>query len=653
MQFATDRSHAGLVADAVRGSHSSTTALNARVIDSWRRCLQDYALDPERRPEPIVVDRDELKDRQERVCNLVEIARAEMTNLYQQVAGSGYAILLTDNEGVVLNYVGDPMFTGTASRTSLQTGAVWSEQTQGTNGMGTCLVEKRPLIIHQDEHFFTKNTQLTCSAAPIFDPTGELIAVLDASSDSRRAQQHTMVLVNMSAQLIENRLFLCRMHDRYILRFHSRPEFVSTLGEGAIAFDGDGRVQAVNRSALFQLDVSDPRRLIGAPVEELFAIRMDDVLRNAHHHSGVSRPLHDANEGRRFFASFQPPDSATEQTADGSASQRRAGVRAFPVPRIRGTPQLDGLEFGDVRMRRNIERAKKLIERDIPFILLGETGTGKDVFANAVHKSSHRAAKPFVAVNCASLPETLIESELFGYKPGAFTGASKEGSRGKILQAHGGTLFLDEIGDMPLHLQARLLRVLEEREVIPLGGEVPIKVDIRLISATHKDLMRKVDEGSFREDLFYRLNGISLQMPPLRDREDRRALITHLLEQEAGGADRIEIEAAATDALDHYEWPGNIRQLRNILRTLIGLCDDGVIRLDDLPEDILSANEGADEAALPRARPKNPLDIAERDTIVRELEAAHWNVTRVASKLNISRNTLYRKMKRFDIRPPR
>lgn len=647
MDFIAGRTHGGLVADAVRGSRSSNSAVNRQIVQSWRRCLQDFALDPERKPEAVVVDRSELKDRQERFCDLVDIARHEMTNLYQQVAGSGYAILLTDHDGVVLNYVGDPMFTSTAARTSLQTGAVWTEQAQGTNGMGTCLVEKRPLVIHQDEHFYAKNTKLTCSAAPIFDPRGNMVAVLDASSDSSRAQQHTMVLVNMSAQLIENRLFLCCMRDSYMLRFHSRPEFISTLGEGAIAFDGDGRIQAMNRSAQFQLDSGDAKDLIGRPVEELFSIRMDEALENAHHHAGTHQPLHENRQGRRFYASFQPPNPESQK-----AAIKENAPRVFvPASTNMQAPHLEGLQFGDVRMRRNIERAKKLLERDIPFILLGETGTGKDVFANAVHRSSTRADKPFVAVNCASLPESLIESELFGYRPGAFTGASKDGARGKIVQAHGGTLFLDEIGDMPLHLQARLLRVLEEREVIPLGGEVPVKVDIRLISATHKDLLARVDEGSFREDLYYRLNGISLQMPALRNREDRRALIEHLIQQEAGGEDRVQIEDKALAALDNYEWPGNIRQLRNTLRTLIGLCENGLIRADDLPEDILFDGQIGDNPAS--TRPQNPLDIAERETILRELEAAHWNVTRVASKLNISRNTLYRKMKRFDIRPPR
>jgi transcriptional regulator of acetoin/glycerol metabolism len=646
MKISTVKNHADIVEAAVNEVGNKALSIDDRILRSWKRCYTDHNLNPERQPEPVIVERSVLKERQEKNCKLSEIAQVEMTNLYQQVAGSGHSILLTDSDGVVINYVGDPIFTSTAAKTSLQTGAVWTEEAQGTNGMGTCLVEKSALIIHQGEHYLAKNTRLTCSAAPIFDPTGEVVAVLDASCSSNLAQQHTMVLVNMSAQLIENRLFLCHMKDNYILRFHSRPEFISTLGEGAIAFDSEGRVLAANRSALFQLDLADTKGLLGGQMEELFDIRIKSALNQAHTQTSVPMALRDTLQGRRFFVSFQPP--TTENVSCRRPADRK--LRLVTPPSPTGT-ELNKLEFGDIRMKRNVERAKKLLERDIPFILQGETGTGKDVFTKAVHQASSRANKMLVSVNCASLPESLIESELFGYRPGAFTGASKEGSRGKIVQAHGGTLFLDEIGDMPLQLQSRLLRVLEEREVTPLGGEKPFKVDIRLISATHRDLRMLVEEGTFREDLYYRLNGISLQMPALRERGDRRALILHILEQEAGGPNQVSIHDEALEALDYYEWPGNIRQLRNVLRTLVGLCDDASIGLDDLPEEIFGACSKT--VPIERPRPSNPLDIAERDAILRELEAAHWNITRVASSLDMSRNTLYRKMKRFDIRPPR
>lgn len=634
--------HSETVLTAVRGG-AHAAGVGSHVLTSWRRCVDEHGLDPGESLETEILGRTELSERREQCRHLVEMAKTEMTNLFQQVAGSGYSILLSDRDGAVLNYVGDPLFTTAAANAGMQTGAVWTEGAQGTNGIGTCLIERRPLVIHRGEHFFAKNTGLTCSAAPIFGPTGELEGVLDASSESRMAQQHTMVLVNMSAQLIENRLFLCRMRQNFVVRFHSRPEFVSTLGEGAIAFDPKGRILAANRSALFQLDVGAVAEIAGRPIQEIFNIRADDAFARALGNPAHPRPLRDAQRGRRFYATFQAPFDQ----ADSPEQCRRKISRLGCSPDSGG---IHGLEHGDTRMRRNVDRALRLIEKDIPFMISGETGTGKDVFAKAVHGAGPRKDNPFVAVNCASIPESLIESELFGYRPGAFTGASREGSRGKIVQAHGGTLFLDEIGDMPTHLQARLLRVLEEREVIPLGGETPIKVDIHLISATHQDLKQQVSNGAFREDLYYRLHGVSLIMPPLRDREDRRVLIQRLLDERAGEGGGVNIEPEALEVLDAYEWPGNIRELRNVLRMLVGLCDDGVIRLGDLPEELFVSDSGG---ASPNPRPTNPLDMAERDAMLRELEAAHWNVTRVASKLTLSRNTLYRKMKRYGIKPPR
>jgi transcriptional regulator of acetoin/glycerol metabolism len=274
------------------------------------------------------------------------------------------------------------------------------------------------------------------------------------------------------------------------------------------------------------------------------------------------------------------------------------------------------------------------------------------MFARALHNASSRYDNAFVAVNCASLPESLIESELFGYKAGAFTGANREGSRGKILQADGGTLFLDEIGDMPLHLQARLLRVLEEREVTPLGGEKPVKVSIKLVSATHHDIQGMVEEGTFREDLYYRLHGLSLTMPALRDRTDKTDLIKHIGQLEAITKEPLNWDPEALKILENFRWPGNIRQLRNVMRTVTALCEENTVTVDDLPDEV---REMAfyDELSEGTEAPLNALAIAERDALLVELEEMHWNISRVAKKLDLSRNTLYRRMKRFGISPPR
>ena len=616
------------------------------IARSWNRCVHEFGLDPVRDEPVIVLDRRELKDRQEPLERLRSIAQGEMATLYQQLAGSGFSVLLTDKEGVVLDFLGDPSFTESAAQCGMLEGAWWSERHQGTNGMGTCAIEQRPLLVHHNEHFLSRNVGLTCSAAPIFDHEGGLLAVLDASSFSHMAQQHTLVLVNMSAQMIENRAFLCRFRDQYALRFHSRPEFIGTLWEGALALDEEGRILAANRSALFQLGYKQPADLVGLQIRDLFNTGMAALLGQKTQGWLNPVPLYEARQGNRFFGLLRPPEQHPVTT--GAAVRR-----VVPVPMAAGETRivrLDDLQFGDQTMEYNVRCAKRVISRDIPVLLTGETGTGKEVFAHAIHYEQTGAGRPFVAVNCASIPESLIESELFGYKAGAFTGASREGRRGKILQASGGTLFLDEIGDMPVMLQARLLRVLEEREVIPLGGEIPIKVDIKLISATHRNLKELVQDGRFREDLYYRLQGITLNLPALRERQDRRELIRHILALECGDKEQVELSEGALRQLEAYNWPGNIRQLRNVLRTALALRDGQEITIYDLPEEISRLAPITQVRESNEVEPLSALATAERDAIVQNLEKCRWNVTLAARHLNISRNTLYRTMKNLNIR---
>lgn len=317
------------------------------------------------------------------------------------------------------------------------------------------------------------------------------------------------------------------------------------------------------------------------------------------------------------------------------------------------------LEFGDPLMAQNIRLARRVLDRDIPILLNGESGTGKGVFAKAMHQVSERAEKPFVSINCASIPESLIESELFGYKAGAFTGASRHGSPGKIVQANGGTLFLDEIGDMPLSLQARLLRVLEEKEVVPLGGLSPVLVDLRVISATHRTLLDMVADGRFREDLYYRLQGVKVTLPPLRERADRYNLIKHLVEIEVRNDGRLlQVCDNVCEQLCNYYWPGNIRQLRNVLRTMIALAETDRITTDDLVGDLLrearnSADDQlAEQPATAGEKPHDPLRNAERNALLQELERHRWNISNAAKSLMLSRNTLYRKMTCCNISRP-
>lgn len=652
----TPINHADYVNSIVKAKGGDSFQTGSPVPRSWRRCINDFRLDPAAPQEILVVDHADLRARLENQASLLSIAQLEMNNLHHQLAGSGFGIILTDADGVVLNVVGDPDFTDTASSTGILAGGVWTEERQGTNGMGTCLVERRPLIVHQDEHFLTRNTVLTCSAAPIFDHTGDLIAVLDASSYSHLAQQHTLVLVNMAAQTIESRVFLCRFKDQYVLRFHSRPEFIGTLGEGELAFSPEGNLIAANHSALFQLGCSNHLDIVGRPLNEIFNVSLDAIVERSSRGWVTPIPLNEAKHGNRFFAVLQQPERAHLQSSTRARFKRRE-----PGYSDVNELSLDEIQLGDPKMLDNVRRAQRVLERGIPLLIYGETGTGKEVFARAVHNSCKSSDnQPFVAVNCASIPETLIESELFGYKSGAFTGASREGRRGKILQANGGTLFLDEIGDMPLQLQARLLRVLEEREVLPLGSEIPIKVDIKLISATHRPLPELIKKKEFREDLYYRLQGHAVLLPPLRERQDKRNLIRHIIARESGNhhSTHADIEEEALAALEAYQWPGNIRQLKNILRTAIALREGLTITLRDIPDEIVEQSAQKREQPNPEFDDEllsssfNSLQSAERAALVQELENNRWNITNLARLLGVSRNTLYRKMKRLDIIDP-
>jgi transcriptional regulator of acetoin/glycerol metabolism len=438
-------------------------------------------------------------------------------------------------------------------------------------------------------------------------------------------------------------VFLHQFRDHYIVRFHNRPEFVGTLSEGAIALSVTGQVLAATRRALLLLGFPGPAEVVGRDITELFNISftglVDCSVKKAFH----PVPIFENRNGARFFAVSYAP-------------VQRAPRQATPVAPAADTA-LDRLHFGDPQLVHNVQVAKRVAERNVPVLLLGETGTGKEMFAQALHRASSRAHKPFVAINCASIPEALIESELFGYVPGAFTGARKEGHAGKILHANGGTLFLDEIGDMPVSLQTRLLRVIEEREVVPLGGEAPVKLDIRLVSATHCDLQAKIAAKEFREDLFYRLHGVSITMPPLRTRCDRRALILHLAAQESEGDGVVVLDEALLGALEQHPWPGNLRQLRHVLRGMIALRETDRLTLADLPPGFgarvapdVAVSPGA--GATPPGDALNPLESAERQALVQELTRHGWNMSTLARQLKISRNTLYRKVQRLNITNP-
>ena len=648
-------SHASRIIQVVE-SGLQPAGIEPLVTRSWHRCLREYGIEPSSPRQISVLNPQSVKELQERMGELLPVARAEMESLYEQIAGSGFAVILADTQGAVLSTITDPALQREFRHAGLSLGALWDERHEGTNGIGTCLAESGPVTVHREEHFRGYNLSLSCSAAPILDPHGGIMAVLDAStansSDSRLIQRHTMALVNMSAHLISRWNFLSEYSRAWILRFHSRPEFVGLLHEALMAIDDDGNILAVNESALVQLGCSNRRSLVGESVGKFFQFNFGALEQRARFEPSAIWPVRDVAHGRRFFAIARAPlnSRSTELSLPHS-------MGAAPEPAAREREHVGE----DLVMRKNLACARQLFAKQVPILLQGATGTGKEAFAKSLHRGGLWSDKPFVTVNCAAIPESLIESELFGYTRGAFTGAAKEGRIGKILQSNGGTLFLDEIGDMPVMLQTRLLRVIEEREVVPLGSDQALPVNLHVISATHRDVQQMIKDGAFREDLYYRLNGVTLHLPLLRDRGDKEHLIRTLLREENAGIDNTRIDEEAFHRLMQYSWPGNIRQLRNALRTASALCRDGLIRASNLPQEILDTEtrQPAPAAAEPKAAaataapaessPSAALRDAECAALLRELERMRWNISRTAQTLGISRNTLYRKIHKHRI----
>ncbi len=637
------------------------------IEESHRRSVS-YGLTPGTEPDYSPILRGDLVCKIDQNRGLSAYALPVMETLYEQIVNTHSMVVLTDAQGTILHTLGDDDFLEKADRVALCAGVAWSEQSKGTNAIGTAIAEQAPTLVHADQHFLTINHFLTCSAAPIIDHQGRLIGVLDVTGDQRSFHKHTMALVRMSAQMIENQLFSAAFDDAITLHFHSRPEFIGTLMEGIASFSMSGRFLSANRSGLFQLGLPLSAlqthtfsSLFGMPVSALFDHYRTSAptLLDLCLHTGVRVSARAELRTQNLFIQTDPVEKG-DARARTEAVPRKAD--AGDDAGKRRLSSLHYLDTGDEKVSALIHKVNLVMGRDIPILVTGETGTGKELLAQAVHNDSPRSGGPFVAVNCASIPETLIESELFGYEDGAFTGARKKGSTGKILQANGGTLFLDEIGDMPLSLQARLLRVLQERLVMPLGSNKSIPVNVALICATNRNLRDLIAKGEFREDLYYRLNGLVVRLPPLRERTDLEVVINRLLAAESE-TEPMGVSPEVMALFKRHNWPGNFRQLTNLLRTAIVMAgSDREVRLEHLPEDFLEdvGNIPAVEAAAPTSTsaPASPmlavlsaaggakLEDIELLTIQRALEEHRGNVSAAARALGVSRNTIYRKLQK-------
>ncbi|GMG94277.1 sigma-54-dependent Fis family transcriptional regulator [Cupriavidus metallidurans] len=649
-------SHVAAAGRASRGGTSSEAPETDQpgLIAQAHERSKSYGLRPHESPEFFPARPSELKTQIERSQSLFTHALPVMETLHNQIVNTQSMVILTDSAGLILHSLGDDDFLAKASKVALQPGALWSEESRGTNAIGTALAEGRPTLVHAAEHYLEANRFLTCSCAPILDPYGRTVGALDVTGDHRGFHKHTMALVRMSAQMIENQLFANAFQDVVCVHFHSRPEFIGTLVEGIAAFTPTGRFLSANRSGVFQLELS-----IGAlqahTFSSLFGMSMPQLIDSVRGAPAGTVQLQ-LQSGVKVYARVEwkrPASQIARATINRDVARQRDTTPARRPGNGTSQPDgLDALDTGDTQIKSVIGKLRKVIGKDIPIMVLGETGTGKELLARAIHADSPRRAGPFVAVNCASIPEALIESELFGYEEGAFTGARKKGGIGKMVLANGGTLFLDEIGDMPLHLQARLLRALQERTVSPLGSNKLVQVDVAVVCATHRNMREMMASGQFREDLYYRLNGFVVRLPALRERDDLDAVAQRLLQQDHANA--LPLSEPVTRMLRSYHWPGNIRQLANLLRTAQLMAEGSPeITEDHLPDDFLE-DWRARHAAEPNGNDTRPSRLADIESmaILTALKAHDGNISATAKALGVSRNTVYRRIEEAGGLPP-
>ncbi|NBA94978.1 sigma-54-dependent Fis family transcriptional regulator [Pseudomonas sp. R5(2019)] len=558
---------------------------------------------------------------------LLDAASAELDYLKARQGKDGL-IILCNSDATILALEGQADALRASGLSDIALGACWSEAARGTNALGTALVEARTMLIDCGEHYLDRLSPFSCTSVPIHCPQGELVGVLDLTREGPLGRvQDSTALLSMAVSQIEGRLFNISYPDDIVLAFHSRRQYLDSPWQGLLAMSLDGRIVAVSNQAC---------QLLGDSRTRLIGQRCDSFL--------GKRP-------EQWLARVQQGSAGTVETAKGSFFYKTlhvpfrplavAGTLKRPAQKEPQAAELDLLGAGNSRYARALQMARQALANDLPVLLLGETGTGKEVVARALHTAGARRDKPFVAVNCAAIPEGLIESELFGYREGAFTGSRRGGMVGRLQQAHGGTLFLDEIGDMPLALQARLLRVLQERKVAPLGAGEEQDLDVAVICATHRDLKRQVEDRQFREDLYYRVNGVGIQLPALRDRDDLDSLIAGLLARL--GAVNVTLASDLAGLFADYHWPGNIRQLEMVLRTLLAmrLPDETELGLQHLPDSMLDELSTTERPQSGRIR-DNELEL-----IRQSLDQHQGNVSAAADALGISRATLYRKLKQL------
>jgi transcriptional regulator of acetoin/glycerol metabolism len=601
---------------------------------SWERSKQ-YNVDPSV-AKYAILEASEFKQYREKNEAFLQEINPTLQRLFSWLKASHSVATISDNAGYILESIGDPIFLKDTEKIHVCKGACWSEQARGTNSAGTVIVEQEPLAIVGKNHYLETNHILYCAASPIFDPKGNLLAVLNVSGYYEKYHPSILGMVDAIAREIEDWILIQRSDKQLIISLQSEYE---NKYRALLAVNSDGVLTGASREARTLLQLNN-ETIGNAQLSELISGVQPLLHRSGEIYSRNSFTLHSKTKKQNKLLGSVLFD--TRPYFNAPPEKRSVKPLAPSGTTLRTFDDIYGTDKGFLDV---LHLAKKAATTDYTILITGESGTGKDIVSQAIHQASSRSGKPFVAINCGAVTKSLLESELFGYEAGAFTGAKQSGQPGKFELAHGGTLFLDEIAEMSLEMQVALLRVLQNFTITRIGGTKPIHVDVRIITATHTDLWKKVQDGSFRADLFYRLQGIHITLPPLREREDRLQIARLLLKdiQKELRKESLSFSSETERLIENYSWPGNIRQMIGAIREAAFLADNEVIEPDNFPSYILS------EYLSHCDKFDGLLKQSENRLIIETLRKTKGNVSQAALTLGVGRSTLYRKLKKLFI----
>jgi PAS domain S-box-containing protein len=616
------------------------------IAESWKRCKRykvDYmsGLGNDIYKVPIET---KVKENAE----LIFTAHPIMKNLYSIVAGSGFAIILSDREGYIIDVIGDDDIMLRANELKFVKGALWTEKAVGTNAIGTALYLNKPIQTMGAEHYGINQHSWTCSAAPIHDEDGTIIGCINMSGIYYKAHSHTLGIVTLAAEAIQNQLSLLISYNLLNITFDS-------ISEGMIVTDKNFNIQRINDRSTSILGVTKDEMLGMNILNMLKGIDVNEIKSKSY--SNVDSDFHIKDKRIKCIINTAPlkVNEKLEGVVLTFIEAKYVHKLVNKMIGYKASYRFEDFITSSEGMKKVIEFAKKASQSDCNILIEGESGTGKELIAQSIHNYSKRCEGPFVAINCASIPRELVESELFGYDRGAFTGAVKEGHPGKFELADGGTIFLDEIGELPLDIQSKLLRVLDNNKISRVGGTYEKELNVRIIGATNRKLKEEIKKKNFREDLYYRLNVMNIKTLPLCQRkEDIELLSMHFvrsLNNKNKQGNKV-LSEKFIEALKEYNWPGNVRELRNTIEREYYLCEENTI-IGNYSKEKKAVNESGNWIKRSKMEDEEDeilaFDILERKSIEKALKHCSGNINNAAELLNISRATMYRKIKKYNI----